>query len=121
MVETKQIKRERPNDHTATHNEGGGVNSCGNTVAGVDKVITGYRPVCVCRAEVSPCSVLDPFAGIGTTLQVARWMERDSIGIELNPKYIEHAKKRIEEDPRCEKNHPRKKLEHYPLFDGLAV
>lgn len=33
-------------------------------------------------------TVLDPFAGSGTTLEVAERLGRKSIGIELNPKYI---------------------------------
>lgn len=32
--------------------------------------------------------VLDPFAGSGTTLAVAKRFNRDSVGIELNPKYL---------------------------------
>jgi DNA modification methylase len=39
--------------------------------------------------------VLDPFCGSGTTGKVAVKLERDFIGIELNPEYIELAKKRI--------------------------
>ena len=39
-------------------------------------------------------TVLDPFAGSGTTLQVARWLDRCGLGIELNEKYIELAKVR---------------------------
>jgi DNA modification methylase len=42
-----------------------------------------------------PCAVLDPFAGSGTTLQVARHHGRNGVGIELNPDYIELAKARI--------------------------
>ena len=38
--------------------------------------------------ETVPCTVLDCFAGIGTTLAVAARMGRASIGIELNPQYI---------------------------------
>lgn len=37
--------------------------------------------------------VLDPFAGSGTTLNVAKSMHRNSIGIEILPEYVEMAKK----------------------------
>jgi len=40
--------------------------------------------------------VLDPFLGSGTTALVALKMGRRFIGIEINPKYIEIAKRRIE-------------------------
>ena len=39
--------------------------------------------------------VLDPFFGTGTTGYVAKKMQRDWIGIELNPSYIEIANKRL--------------------------
>jgi len=38
--------------------------------------------------------VLDPFAGSGTTLEVARRLGRRSIGIDINPEYKEIALKR---------------------------
>jgi len=37
--------------------------------------------------------VLDPFAGSGTTLKVAKLMHRNSIGIEILPEYVEMLKK----------------------------
>lgn len=40
-------------------------------------------------------TVLDPFAGSGTTLAVAAEMGRNAIGCELNPNYIELAERRI--------------------------
>lgn len=42
--------------------------------------------------------VLDPFVGIGTTLIAAKDLERNAIGFDLNPKYIEFAKKRLQSD-----------------------
>ena len=41
-------------------------------------------------------TILDPFAGTGTTNIVAEELGRNSIGIELNPKYVEIIKKRFE-------------------------
>ena len=42
-------------------------------------------------------TILDPFFGSGTTGYVANKYNRNYIGIELNPKYIDIAKKRLEE------------------------
>lgn len=39
--------------------------------------------------------VLDPFMGAGTTAMVARKLNRNYIGLELNPDYIEIAEKRL--------------------------
>ncbi len=41
--------------------------------------------------------VLDPFAGSGTTLEVANKMQRNSIGIDIVPEYVEMMKKNIQE------------------------
>jgi DNA methylase N-4/N-6 domain-containing protein len=41
---------------------------------------------------------LDPFLGSGTTLKVAKRLNRNGIGIELNERFIEMAKKRIGND-----------------------
>jgi DNA modification methylase len=39
--------------------------------------------------------ILDPFLGSGTTMKVARDLNRNCIGIEINPEYIEITKKRL--------------------------
>jgi site-specific DNA-methyltransferase (cytosine-N4-specific) len=44
-------------------------------------------------------TVLDPFAGSGTTLMTARKLDRKSIGIELNPTYIDIIRQRIGQTP----------------------
>lgn len=41
--------------------------------------------------------VLDPFLGSGTTVDVAQRMNRNSIGIEIVPEYVEMAKSKIKE------------------------
>lgn len=43
-------------------------------------------------------TVLDPFAGSGTTLKVARVMERRAIGFELHEEYEELVRKRVNEN-----------------------
>lgn len=40
--------------------------------------------------------ILDPFLGSGTTVEVAQKMERNSIGIEIVPEYVEMAKAKLE-------------------------
>ena len=40
--------------------------------------------------------VLDPFVGSGTTCAVAQTLNRRSIGIEQDPRYVEIAKDRLE-------------------------
>jgi hypothetical protein len=58
----------------------------------------GWSPSCECGNEVVPCTVLDPFAGAGTTGLVADRLKRSAILIELNPEYAAMAAKRIEAD-----------------------
>ncbi len=59
------------------------------------RVDLGFRKRCSCgTARTVPCLVLDPFAGSGTVLAVARRLGRRSIGIELNPDYVTLARHR---------------------------
>jgi hypothetical protein len=54
-----------------------------------ERKTVGWEPGCKCPpAEPIPCIVLDPFAGSGTTLAVARRLGRRSVGVELNPEYV---------------------------------
>ena len=59
---------------------------------------TGWRLTCDHEGEPVPCTVLDPFAGSGTTLMVALRLGRRAIGIELSQEYVEMAENRIEDD-----------------------
>ncbi len=59
-----------------------------------DYKIEGYSD-CGCNAGFSPGIVLDPFAGSGTTLKVARDLNRNSIGIEIKEEYYKLIEKRL--------------------------
>jgi DNA modification methylase len=58
----------------------------------------GWEPSCECKAEITPCTILDPFNGSGTTGLVATRLNRNYVGIELNPEYVTMAKNRIVND-----------------------
>ncbi len=53
--------------------------------------MVGWEPTCRCYNEGSavPCTVLDPFAGSGTTLAAAVKKGRRAIGIGMNAEYVE--------------------------------
>ena len=40
--------------------------------------------------------VLDPFSGSGTTLRVCQQLNRDCIGFELNPEFVEMTRERLD-------------------------
>jgi DNA modification methylase len=59
----------------------------------------GWQQSCSCAAaEPAPATVLDPFLGSGTTALVADQLQRNCIGIELNPDYAKMAADRIHND-----------------------
>lgn len=62
---------------------------------------------CILAGSKEGDTVLDPFAGAGTTGLVANRLGRAFIGIELNPKYVELARARLEADaPLFNREHP---------------
>ncbi len=52
VVESKQLKRERPNDHVKRTGAEGTGNSCANSVAGVEVRTIGWRPTCECHGKL---------------------------------------------------------------------
>ena len=56
---------------------------------------TGWAPTCEHTAETVPATVLDPFAGSGTTGHVALSLGRHFIGIEINGEYTDMGRRRI--------------------------
>jgi len=75
-----------------------GKTSLFNTDYIVERITTGWKPTCQCEGNDGSGRgiVLDPFFGSGTTGVVAAKHGRQWIGIELNPEYVEIAKKRLE-------------------------
>jgi SAM-dependent methyltransferase len=65
----------------------------------VERQFMGWEPTCTCNADVVPATVLDPFAGSGTTLAVAQKFGRKSVGTDLSMEYLELAAKRISRIP----------------------
>ena len=60
-----------------------------------EKKTIGWQPTCKCNTDTVPCTVLDPFAGSGTTGLVARNLKRGAILIELNKEYVKIMKKKL--------------------------
>lgn len=62
----------------------------------IRRVTVGWHPTCRCHgSEVEPATVLDPFAGAGTTGLVAAQHGRRFLGIELNPDYCRMTEARL--------------------------
>ena len=95
ILDRKQVKRPRPNDHVKRTGENGTGNSCANTVAGVTVQSKGWEPTCKCGTGIVPALILDPFSGAGTTALVANQLGRRAIGLELNPEYVTLSKRRL--------------------------
>ncbi|MBW2993472.1 site-specific DNA-methyltransferase [Candidatus Woesearchaeota archaeon] len=57
----------------------------------------GYKK-CDCNAGFKPGIVFDPFSGAGTTCLVAKKLNRNYLGVDINPDYVKMAERRIEKE-----------------------
>jgi DNA modification methylase len=55
----------------------------------------GWQPSCSCDTDTVPATILDPFAGSGTSLLVARELGLRSVGIELREAYARMIERRL--------------------------
>ena len=78
----------------ASTSEAGVCADCGSQWARVVDA-TEWRPTCTCNADKVPATVLDCFAGTGTTLLAAMRLGRRSVGVDLSPDYLGQAVKRL--------------------------
>ncbi len=76
-----------------TH-EKGRTRSSGTMVEPLSATTIGWAPSCKHEAPAIPATVLDPFLGSGTTAYVAKSLGRHAVGIDLNPEYLELARRR---------------------------
>jgi len=101
---TRVIERERRRNIVKTGQKHDGTYYRSNPGGGVGndrrhRQDLGWRPSCSCpRHEPAPCTVLDPFAGAGTTGLVAGRLGREALLIELNPEYAAMARERLAAD-----------------------
>jgi hypothetical protein len=68
-------------------NAGNRMASSGTMISPPETKTIGWETTCKCDAPVVPSTVLDPFAGSGTTLKVAAKLGRKSIGYEISEEY----------------------------------
>jgi DNA modification methylase len=87
------------NDHNEDEVRGNRItDKAANGGHGYTRETVGWASGCTCQQTArAPCVVLDPFMGAGTTGVVAKSLGRSFVGIELNPHYVEMARRRIGE------------------------
>lgn len=84
-----------PAGKNGAHLQGGGETKDIRRGPCISTETIGWTPTCKHKADRIPATVLDPFSGSATTGYVALGLGRSYIGIDLNKKYLELAKKRL--------------------------
>lgn len=93
-VERQDLSQDDPNYRPARYScksSGDNSYSNGGAQAFAFTRTVGWIPTCFCDAPIAPAVVLDPFAGSGTTLEVAAQLGRRSIGLEISKEYCDLA------------------------------
>jgi len=92
-VTTAPGKHKEDSPYSSMIGDGEGTHDIRHGVATITQTI-GWKATCEHDDDTGKAIVLDPFAGSGTTLQVARELCRRSIGIDIGENYRELALKR---------------------------
>jgi DNA modification methylase len=71
----------------------------GGAFTGGESTTTGWHPTCIHHHPPIPATVLDPFAGSGTTARVANRLSRRAILIDLSADYLDQAMLRNAQPP----------------------
>jgi len=95
ITETKQYPRHSTEPHDLA-TDGNGANQ-GKHAKPTETKTTGWHPTCKCNADKVPSTVLDCFSGSGTTLWVAKKLNRKAIGFEISEEYCKLAAKRCKQ------------------------
>jgi DNA modification methylase len=104
-------------------NTSGMTNATGKTTLTklIETITEDWLPTCNHDTDPIPATVLDPFAGTCTTLQVARALGRHAIGLDLSMPYLHQAKERLGfmalEEWRDGRQADEPNLEDLPLFN----
>lgn len=92
MIERSPMEIRTSEKGQSKHDQGLRTSTSGTMTKPPELKTLGWKASCECNAEKIPCTVLDPFLGSGTTLQVCREVGVRGVGIELNEDYCKVAR-----------------------------